>query len=130
MADDTDDDDLPLFARGSDPETSHEAMAAFDRDTMRSAMAVVVDLHRTRGPMADYELKTAFEVAWAGPCCDHLYQQARSSARDAGQIRDTGETRVNPATNRRQVVWAYDPVGTPLVIERCHACGHLLRRRP
>jgi len=123
------DDDLPLFARGSDPETSHEAMAAYDRARLRSAIDVVVTLHREQlGGLADYELRAAFEARWQQPCCDHLYQQARSSARDKGLIRDSGERRVNPTTNRRQVVWEACAEAPPM-IDRCSACGHVLRRR-
>jgi hypothetical protein len=120
--------DLPLFARGSDPETSHAAMAAFDRETMRSAMATVVRIHQQQGPIADYELRGLFAAAWAFPCCDHLYQQARSAARDQGLIRDSGQRRVNPATNRKQVVWEACDEAAP-IIERCQSCGHLLRRK-
>jgi hypothetical protein len=120
--------DPVLAARAGDPDTSHEAMAAYDRARMRSAMAVVVRLHRRLGPLADFQLKEAFAAAWAGKCCDHLYQQARSAARDAGLICDTGERLVNPTTNRRQVVWAAAD-GAPITVPRCPTCGAVRRRR-
>jgi hypothetical protein len=123
------DDDPPvLLARHSDPETSHESMAAYDVDRMENAMDCVVAIHRERGPLADFELAIAFAETWTEPCCLHLYRQARSAARDKGLIYDTGARRINPTTNRRQVVWAFQ-VGSAPVIERCASCGHVLRRR-
>ena len=119
--------EIILRARNSDPETSHAAMAAYDRDTLRAAAALVVTLHREHGPLADFELKGLFAESYDRPCCDHLYQQARSTARDRGLIRDSGERRVNPTTNRKQVVWeACDTV--PPAIDRCASCGRLMRR--
>lgn len=117
-----------LLARGSDPETSHAAMAAFDRETMSAAADLVVRLHIEHGPLADYELRVLFGRTYQPSCCAHLYRQARSTARDRGQIRDSGFRKVDPTTHRHQVVWeaCADP---PPVIHRCAACGHLLRRR-
>jgi hypothetical protein len=115
-----------LRARSGDPGTSHAAMAQFDRKTMTSAMATVVKLFRTLGPMADYELKVAFGEAWQARCCDHLYQQARSSARDQGLVRNSGLLAVNPATKRKQVIWeACDQ--EPPALEKCPTCGHVTR---
>lgn len=116
-----------LRARTADPETSHAAMAAYDAERLLDAAALAVALHREHGALADFEFKRLFDAAYQGPCCDHLYRQARSAARDRGQIRDSGLRRVNPATNRQQVVWeccAHEPVD----IRRCAACGHVLRR--
>src|SRR5262245_11601982 len=119
--------DLELHARQGDPETSHEAMRAYDRARMRSAMHCVATLYKTHGSMADFGLRAVFEKAGTAPCCDDLYQQARSSARDRWCIVDTGERRVNPETGRRQVVWAVGQGDAP-VIQRCELCGHVLRR--
>jgi hypothetical protein len=121
-------DELPLFARTSDPETSHAAAEAYDRTRLGSAMALAVELHRAPGGLADYEYRALFAARFPGPCCDHLYQQARSSARDKGLIRDSGRRARNPITQRLQVVWeACD--APPPAIEKCAACGHVLRRR-
>lgn len=120
-------EDLPLFARASDPETSRDAMAAYDREAMRSAMTCVVALLRERGRMADYELRAAFPAAWGKPCDDSLYRQARNQARNKGLIFDTTERRRNPTTNRQQVVWAFR-VGDPPAIHRCPSCGGIVRR--
>jgi hypothetical protein len=117
-----------LRARGSDPETSHASMAAYDPERMANAIDCVIRLYHDRGPMADYELAEAFATAWPSVCSVHLYRQARSAARDKGWIYDTGERRVNPTSHRRQVVWAFH-VGSAPVIERCATCGHVLRRR-
>jgi hypothetical protein len=115
-----------LQARAGDPETSHAAMAAYDVERLKTAADLVVRLHRAHGPLADFELKRLFDVAFDGPCCDHLYRQARSAARDRGQIRDSGARTVNPETNRRQVLWEYCDEA-PLTIRRCGECGHVLR---
>jgi hypothetical protein len=121
-------DDLLLRARTSDPETSHQAMAAYDREKMKGAVACVIQLFRTHGPMADYQLRHAFAQAWPHPCCDHLYQQARSIARDQGRVRDTGARVRNPETHRQQIVWeaCHQP---PVDIQLCPTCGHVLRRK-
>jgi hypothetical protein len=121
-------DPVVLRARGSDPETSHASMATYDQERMASAIDCVVGLYRARGPMADYELAVAFAATWTEPCSIHLYRQARSAARDKGLIFDSGERRINPTSNRQQVVWAFH-IGPAPVIERCVTCGHVLRRR-
>jgi len=122
-------DDPILQARTGDPETSHKAMAAFSRRRMNNAMDVMVELLQIWGPMADFEQRPRFKAAWQAPCCEHLYRQARSSARDKGRIVKTDELRVNPATKREQVVWAYQEVPPPEIV-RCETCGHILRRQP
>lgn len=121
-----DDDDLPLFARTSDPDTSHESMAGFSRERLRSAMKVVVQLFERWGPMADFELEPRFRAVWPKGC-RHLYRQARSSARDRGQVKDTGVKIRNPASNKHQIVWARCQ-GLPVIIEKCPTCGHVLGR--
>jgi hypothetical protein len=117
-----------LRARNGDPDTSQAAMAAYDRDTLRAASDLVVMLHREHGPLADYELQALFRAAYTRPCCDHLYRQARSTARDRGQIRDSGERRVNPVTHREQIVWAYCDA-EPVPVERCESCGRVCRSK-
>jgi len=118
---------IVLRARGSDTETSHAAAADYDRETLAGAAQLVVWLHRHYGPLADFELQGHFKRHYQRACCDHLYRQARSAARDQGLIRDSAERRVNPTTNRRQVVWeACDD--QPVVVARCGACGHVLGR--
>ncbi len=122
-------EDEPIMrARAGDPETSHAAMAAFDREQLRSAVGVIVDLHRRLGPLADFQQGPAFLQAWQRKCCDHLYRQARSVARDAGLLRDSGERLVNPTTNRRQVVWVAVE-GDAIDVPRCPTCGAVRRRR-
>jgi hypothetical protein len=123
------DADLPLFARHGDPETSHAAMAAYDRERLRSGIAHAVALHRTRGPMADYEYLDVWRATWHEPCCDHLYRQARSAARDRGLIRDSGLRRVNPTTKRQQIIWEACEDGAQ-TIDRCPTCGSVRRRLP
>lgn len=117
-----------LTARGSDPDTSHQALAAFDRATMARAAHLVVEIHRQHGPLADFELEPLFAVGYRQPCCAHLYRQARSAARDRGLIRDSRRHKRNPITNREQILWEACAEALP-VLHRCEACGHLLRRR-
>jgi hypothetical protein len=120
-------DDLDLGVRVSDPDTSREAMAAFDREVMLNAVTLVIALYQRFGPMADFELKPRFASAWDRPACAHLYRQARSSARDLGRIRASGRKGVNPASNRQQVIWEACATSVPVKC-RCDQCGHLLRR--
>ena len=119
-------DDLELHARTGDPATSHAAMAAYDRQKMENAAALVVDLHRRYGPMADYQLRTRFAAEWT-LCDQSLYRQARNQARNKGLIRDSGQRVVCPETQRRQVVWEACDAPAPLV-HRCPTCGKLTRR--
>lgn len=116
-----------MQARGSDPETSHAAMAAFDPDRMGDAAKFAERLHLTYGPMADFQYKKAWDRDYPHECSPHLYRQARSVARDSGRIRETTERRTNPESLRDQIVWeACDVV--PPIIKRCPMCGHVLRR--
>lgn len=118
---------LDLYARRSDPATSHAAMAAFDREVMASARAIAIRLHEAHGPMADYEYEPLFRVTWGRPCSAHLYRQARSAARDQGRIRNSGLTRRNPLSGREQVVWEASADASPLV-KRCPTCGRIIAR--
>jgi hypothetical protein len=121
------DDDPELHARRGDPSTSHAAMAAYPRERMAGAAACVVALYRDYGPMADYELKERFAVAWGMNCSPHLYQQARSVARDNGLVRDSGRKVVNPGTGYKQVVWEYCTTPGPIIL-RCPCCGKVTGR--
>jgi hypothetical protein len=116
-----------LQARTGDPDTSHASMAAYDRERLTRAMGVVIALHKREGPLADFELKALFTAEYPEPCCDHLYRQARSMARDKGHIRDSGQRKVNPTTKQQQVVWEWCD-GEPIAIPLCPLCGHVLRR--
>lgn len=116
-----------LRARVSDPDTSQAAAASYDRDKLAGASRLAERLHRDHGPLADYEYRPLFLDAYEGKCCAHLYRQARSTARDAGRIRDSGTKKVNPETGRQQVVWEYCD-GTAPEIKKCPTCGHVLRR--
>lgn len=118
--------DVALAARTSDPETSRDAMAAYDEDRMRSAMDCVVRLHRERGPMAGFELKAAFAAAWGRPCDDSLHRQARNQARRNGWIRNTGRRRTCPSSGQEQIVWEACHEAPP-AIQRCETCGAVLR---
>jgi hypothetical protein len=134
MSNDTDDplppvdpDDIVLRARHGDPATAHAACAAYDREKLASAGDLVVQLHQTHGPLADYELRDLFAEHYGMYCDDSLYRQARNAARNQGLIRDTGTRRLNPLTKRQQVVWEACR-GEPVVVRRCPACGHVLGR--
>jgi hypothetical protein len=118
---------LVLLARGSDPSTSHEAMAAFSKERMQSAVTLVVALFRIHGRMADYTLRDRFQTAWPNGD-DSLYRQARNQARNQGHVRDSGLRERNPHTRRNQIVWeACDD--TPPEVEICPTCGGVIRRR-
>lgn len=118
---------MELHARNGDPETSHEAMASLDKEKMKGASELAHHLHSTLGPMADYELEQLWPIYWKKPCCDHLHQQARSVARDAGLIRDSGLRKKNPKSNRRQIIWEACDIG-PIEIRCCPTCGSVKRR--
>lgn len=124
----SDDQDIELHARKSDPDTSKESMDAFDRARMGHAADVVVELYRRHGPMADYQLRPLFAQAWNAPCSRHLYQQARSVARDKGRIRDSGSRVKNPESGRRQILWEAAE-GPPPEIHRCPTCGRITGRK-
>jgi hypothetical protein len=121
-------EDLDLYARQSDPETSHDSMAAYDRRRMSAAVSMVVSIFEECGRLADYELQGRFEAAFAAPHSLHLYRPARSVARDRGRIRDSGDRIVNPTSRRRQIVWESCHAPAPEIV-KCPTCGHLMRRR-
>lgn len=123
-----DSETIVLRASHCHPDTSHAAMAAYDKETLQGAAALVVSLHQQYGPLADFELAVLFERHYDKPCCVNLYRQARSAARDQGQIRDSGVRKKNPTTNRLQVVWEHCDI-PPLEIPTCPTCGALLRRQ-
>lgn len=117
-----------LRARRGDPETSHEAMAVYDREKMENAVNCVIHLYRENGPMADYQLKELFSKTWGDDCSPHLYRQARSMARDRGSVVATDEWAINPISNRRQIIWAYCDDPHPVVIRHCPTCGKIIGR--
>lgn len=120
---------MSMYARTSDPSTSHEAMSKFSARKMGAAMNCVIDIYREHKKLADYELRPLFEKVWGLDCCDHLYQQVRSIARDKGWVVDSGVKIKNPNTNRRQIVWEYCDTPVPMEIHQCETCGHVLRRQ-
>lgn len=128
LQEDTPSEPPVVRARGSDPETSHRSMAALDLERISNAADVAAELHRRYGGMADFEFRDVWAHEYLHPCSQHLYRQARSIARDRGQIRDSGLRKLNPTSNRQQVVWEACEQES-LTIEKCSACGHVLRRR-
>lgn len=132
--DDEDDiDELSIIpmprARQSHPETSQEAMDSLDERTMRIAAEMAIQVFRTHGPMPDYLFKPLFLAVWNRPASDSMHRMARSIARDMGFIVDTKLRVVNPATKRRQVLWAYVPDPKPPLLHRCPYCNTMTRRR-
>ena len=125
---DLDDDLEGMRARTGDPDTSHAAMQAYDKERMRRAAEHVIHLYTTHGPMADYELQARFEETFPRFHSRHLYQQARSIARDRGRIRDTGTRVVNPTSKRKQIVWEACNQPPP-EIPRCPTCGKVIRSK-
>lgn len=119
--------DLPLFARRSNPETSQDAMAKMDRKKVSAAVDAIVRMLTERGPMADWQQAVLWPTFYQEPCCDHLYRQARSVARDMGKVRATVERRQNPNTGRMQVVWEVCN-GEPIQVCRCPTCGGVMRK--
>lgn len=118
--------DLPLFARTSDPSTSHESMAKMDRARVQGAALVMVQILQDNGPLADFEQRPLFEAALGRPG-GHLYRQARSVARDQGLVRKTEHEKFNPATKRYQIVWEACNEPPPTIL-KCPTCGHVLSR--
>ncbi len=116
-----------LHARSSDPGTSHDSMAAYDRDRMKSASMLVIELHQRHGPMALFELEPLFAEAFQRPHAPNLPRQARRTAGDRGKLHNTGRRKLNPATNCEGEVWEYGEGPAP-EIHRCPACGGLLKR--
>jgi ribosomal protein S27E len=119
--------EYPMWARSSDPETSHLAMAEFDREKIKDAVDVCVWVHRRFGPLADFQYYPLFKEYLGRKCCDHLHQQARSIARDRGLIRDTGQKIRCPETGKLQTVWEACAIAAP-TIDRCPTCGKVTGR--
>ncbi len=117
-----------LHARKGDPKTSHDSMEKMDLARVQTAMNVYRQLLVDKGAMAAFEIHPLFEEAYPFPHSHHLYQQARSSLRDQGLVRTTGEKRINPQTNREQEVWEACNIDKPQ-LERCPTCGHLKRSK-
>ena len=69
------------------------------------AAGAVVRMLEECGPRTDWEIRAAWHRYYEEKCCHHLYRQARSMARDAGRVRDSGARRPNPSTGRMQIVW-------------------------
>lgn len=95
--------DILISARTTDPETSHDAHEAFGQQRAEKAMTRVVSLLREYGPMMDCEIEERFFQRWEGSRT--LPGKARHWARQAGLVKDSGRTAVNPKTNHRQIVW-------------------------
>ena len=116
-----------LFARTSDPDTSHAAAKAYSGKRMSSAVTAIIRMHRNHGGLADYQQQYYWPWYYAIACSAHLYRQARRIACDRGLLRDSGARVTLAVTKRKQIVWEACDVPPP-VLRRCEKCGHLLGR--
>jgi hypothetical protein len=121
-----------LHARATDPETSHESMKRVSAEQLQSASEFILHLLRVHGPLADFEIKPLFDAVYSDQRYTSLARQARNQNIHQGRVRrcdkdDPEQTRVNPATDRQQIVWkiSFGPAPT---LERCEACGRILRK--
>src|SRR5215475_11906364 len=92
------DEDDYKHARGTDPETSHEG-AKYEREKDRAV--VHAELHKA-GPegLCDFELERRLGGAMNGK-----WRKRRSDLSDDGVAIDSGRRRLNPASNKPQIVW-------------------------
>lgn len=122
-------EDIKVRARTYDPTTSHEAAVALEAEQSRlhRAVDVVLELLKVQGPLADFEISPQFYEQVNG--VPHLHKMARHWARQKGLVKDTGEKRVNPASNRKGIVWdlGEDKAFLSYELVRCSECGHVSR---
>ena len=78
-----------VIARQTDPETSHEAAAAFDGSKAARSIQTVTRILAT-GPMTDFQIRDAWTANWQGPWSFTLPSKARHWARQAGLVRHAG----------------------------------------
>ena len=85
-------EDNVVRARKRDPETSHEAAAAFaakEGKVQRSVQAAVAIL-RAHGPLTDFQISAHWAEVWPEPFSESLPRKARHWARQAGLVEHEG----------------------------------------
>lgn len=86
------------YARGSDPDTSHEAAEEVSHKAANRYEKMVYNSLRTGGPMTTHDLVENLGLAW------NTISPRIKPLRRKGMVRDTGKRRIGPA-GKRCIVW-------------------------
>lgn len=89
-------------ARGSDPETSHEAAAAQDPEKLRDSQREVLTLFEQHGPMIDLTMMACAERAGIKQSPSGL-RTRRHELKEKGLLRHSGRYEV--VGKRRHIIW-------------------------
>lgn len=106
-----DSDPPTAHARGTDPQTSHDAARSIASDAIRVSQANVLAILAEHGPMNDHELVRRYHTLddpWRPPQSESGIRTRRSELVAAGRIVDTGD-RVAMPSGRKSIVWAVAP---------------------
>lgn len=106
-----DSDPPTAHARGTDPQTSHDAARSIKADHIRASQQAILDILRDHGEMNDLELVRRYQQL-ADPGRPHQSESGirtrRSELVDAGRVVDTGR-RVAMPSGRQSILWAVAP---------------------
>jgi hypothetical protein len=95
-----------LFARNTDPETSHEAAGSIEDEAVTKTQLAIMAILRYR-PMTDQELVVVYrdlvEFGDAPQASESGIRSRRSQLVKAGKVEPVGETKT--LANRRTIVW-------------------------
>ena len=114
-------------AKATDPQTSQDAAAALTENQAdrQATIDLIVRIFAKHGPLADFEMAPLF-LAERPESTAHHPAVARDLARKEGLVRDTGRTKVNPASSCKGMVWEFgrdDEYLARTPLGRCPTCG-------
>ena len=111
---------IKVRARDTDPDTSHEAAAAFEGDQTKAAGSVqtVVRILANHGPLTDFEISEYWPMYWAAPFSYSLPSKARHWAREQGLVKRVGYGSHN---KRKVILWGLgkDELTEPVCCPTC-----------
>lgn len=121
---------VKVRARRTDPETSHEAAAAFEANQTKAqrSVAVVVHIIRTRGPLTDFQIRDLWPAYWGAVAWSYtLPCKARHWARQQGLVKHQGHGRHQ---GRRVRLWAIGRDEAFLEQPQiCECCGQRIKAK-
>lgn len=121
---------IVVVARRTDPETSHEAAAAFEANQTKAqrSVAVLLEIVRNHGPLSDFQIRDLWAQYWGDAAWSYtLPCKARHWARQAGHVKHQG---FGTHQGRKVRTWAAGRDDAFLEEpEICQCCGQKIKPR-
>lgn len=117
----------PVYARTTDPETSHTAAASISVETARTRRYRCLQVIRDHGPISDDDWFAVYVDRWPGKY-SYSHRSRRTELRDLGFVRDSGMRKKNPS-GRPAILWEVTEAGRLASEGEIEAAWELLRER-